>query len=175
MTAVTVRSNFGAKEKKVYHCFHFSPSIWYEMMGPDAMILVFWMLSFQPAVSLSSFMLIKRPFSSSLLSAFRVVSTAHLRLLVFLLAILILGCDSPSLAFHMMYSAYKLHNQGDSIQPCCISFPMWNQSIVPCKILTIASWPIYRFFRRQVRWSDISISLRAFHNLSWSIQSKALA
>jgi len=47
----------------------FSPCIWHELMGQDAMILVFWMLSFKPAFSLSSFTLIKRLFSfSSLLS-----------------------------------------------------------------------------------------------------------
>ena len=39
-------------------------------MGPDAMILVFWMLSFKPAFSLSSFtFIIKRLFSSSLFPA----------------------------------------------------------------------------------------------------------
>ena len=43
-----------------------------------------------------------------------------------------------------------------------ISFPVWNQSIVPCPVLTIASWPQYRFLRRQVRWSGILISLRIF-------------
>ena len=48
-------------------------------MGLDAMILVFWMLSFKPAFSLSSFKLIKRLFSSSLLSAIRVVSYVYLR------------------------------------------------------------------------------------------------
>ena len=35
-----------------------SPSIYHEVMGPDAMILVFWMLSFKPTFSLSSFTLI---------------------------------------------------------------------------------------------------------------------
>ena len=44
----------------------FSPSICHEVMGLDAMILVFWMLSFKPAFSLSAFTLIKRPFSSSI-------------------------------------------------------------------------------------------------------------
>ena len=36
-----------------------SPSIFHEVMGPDAMILVFWMLSFKPIFSLSSFTFIK--------------------------------------------------------------------------------------------------------------------
>ena len=64
-----------------------SPSICHEVMGLDAMILVFWMLSFKPTFSLSSFTFIKRLFSSSLLSAIRLVSSAYLRLLIFLPAI----------------------------------------------------------------------------------------
>ena len=56
-----------------------SPSICHEVMGPDAMILVFWMLSFKPTFSLSSFTFIKRLFSSSSLSAMRLVSSAYLR------------------------------------------------------------------------------------------------
>ena len=55
------------------------------------------------------------------------------------------------------------------------SFPYWNQSVVLCPVLTVASWPAYRFLRRQVRWFDIPISLRIFHSLLWSTQSKALA
>ena len=84
--------------------FTFSPSIFHEVMEPDAMILVFWMLSFKPAVSLSSFTLIKKLFSSSSLSAIRVVPSAYLRL-SFLLEILIPTYESSSPAFHMMYSA----------------------------------------------------------------------
>ena len=53
-----------------------SPSIYHEMMGLDAMILVFLMLSFKPPFSLSSFTFIKRLFTSSLLSAIVVVSSA---------------------------------------------------------------------------------------------------
>ena len=106
-----------------------SPSICHEVMGPDAMILVFWMLSFKPPFLLSSFTFIKRPISSSLLSSIRVVSSAYLRLLIFLLAILIPACASSSLVFHMMYSAYKLNKQDDSIQPWCTPFTIWNQFI----------------------------------------------
>ena len=64
-----------------------SPSICHEVMGPDAMIFVFWMLSFKPTFSVSSFTFIKRLFSSSSFSAIRVVSSAYLRLLIPLLAI----------------------------------------------------------------------------------------
>ena len=66
-----------------------SPSIHHEVMGPDVMILVFWMLSSKPTFSFSSFTFLKRLFSSSSISAIRVVSSAYLRLLIFLLAILI--------------------------------------------------------------------------------------
>ena len=95
-------------------------------MGPDALILIFWMLSFKSASSLSSFTFIKRLYSSSSLSAIRVVSSAYLRLLIFFSAILILACASSSLAFHMMYSAYKFNKQGDNFQPWHIPFPIWN-------------------------------------------------
>ena len=131
-------------------------------MGLDSMILVFLMLSFKPAFSLSSFAFIKRLCSSSSLSGIRVVSSAYLRLLIFLWAILIPACASSSLAFHVLYSAYKLNKQGDNIQPWCTPFPIWNQSVVPCLIPTVASWPAYRFLRRLVRWSGIPISVRIF-------------
>ena len=62
----------------------------------------------------------------------------------------------------MMYSAYKLNKQGENIQPWRTPFPIWNQSIVPYLVLTVASWSAYRFLRRQVRWSGIHISLRIF-------------
>ena len=68
----------------------------------------------------------------------------------------------------MMYSAQKLNKQGDNIQPWRNPFPIWNQSVVPCPVLTIASWPAYRFLKRQVRWSGIPISFRIFHSLLWS-------
>ena len=125
-------------------------------MGPDATILVFWMLCFKPAFSLSSFTLIKSLFSSSSLFAIRVVSSAYLRLSVFLPAILIPACVSSSPAFLMMYSAYKLNKQGDNMQPWRTPFPIWNQSVVPCPVLTDPSWPAYRFLKRQVRCSGIS-------------------
>ena len=112
---------------------------------------------------------------SSSLSAIRVVSSAYLRLLIFLPAVLILACASSSPAFLMIYSAYKLNKQGYNVQPWCTPFPIWDQSVVPCPVLTVAYWPAYRFLRRQVRWSGIPISFRIFHSLLWSTQSKALA
>jgi len=73
-----------------------------------------------------------------------------------------------------MYSAYKLNNQGDNIQPWYTPFPIWNQSVVPCPVLTVAFWPACRFLRRQVKWSGISISWRIFHGLLWSTLVKAM-
>ena len=112
-----------------------SSSICHEVLQPDAVILVFWMLSFKPALLLSSFNFIERLFSSSSLAAIRVVSSAYLKLLIFLPAVLIPACASSYSAFRMMYSAYKVNKQGDSIQHWCTPFPVWNQTIVLCPVL----------------------------------------
>ena len=151
-----------------------SPSISHVVMGPDAVIFIFWMLNFKPTFSLSSFTFIKRLLSSFSLSAIRVVSSAYLRLLIFLPAILIPACASYSPGFLMVYSAYKLNKQDDNIQLWYTPCPIWNQSIVPCPVLLLPDLH-YRFLKRQVRWSGIPISWRIFHSLLWSTQSKASA
>ena len=154
------------KKRKPVTTSTFAPSNWHEVIGQDAIILVFvfffLILSFQPIFSLSSITLIKRLFSSSLFSVIRVILPSYMRLLIFLLVILIPACNSSSLAFHMMFSVYKLNKQDDNIQPCCIPLSILSQSVVPYKVLTVASWPAYRFLRRQVSWSSIPISLRVF-------------
>ena len=111
LAAVTIPSDFGAQEEKICHCFHFVPIYLPWSYGTGCHDRSFWMLSFKPAFSLYSFTLIKRLFSSSLLSAIRVVSPAYLILLSLLLAILIPACESSSLAFCIMYTAYKLIKQ----------------------------------------------------------------
>ena len=123
-----------------------SPSICHEVMRPDAMILVFWILSFKPAFSLPSFTFIKRLFSSSLLSAIRVLSSAYLRLLIFLLTILIPACTSSSLTFHMMYSAYKWNKQDDNMTLFCFSLSTtffclegFNSSLI-YKMASVSTW-----------------------------------
>ena len=131
-------------------------------MGPDAMIQVFGMLSFKTTFSHFSSTFIKRLLSYSWLSARTVVSSAYLRILTYIQAILIPACASSILAFCMMYSVYKLNKQDDNIQPWRTPFPIWNQSVVPCPVLTIFSWRAYTFLRRQVRWSQIPISWRIF-------------
>ena len=115
-----------------------SPSVSHEVMGPDARVFVFWMLSFKPGFSLSSFTFIKKLFSSSSFSAIRVVSSVYQRLLLSLPKILIPAYVSFSSAFCMMYSASKLDRQGDNIQPWHTPFPVSKQSIVPCPVLTVA-------------------------------------
>ena len=60
IAAVTVCNDSGAQESKVCHCFHCFPIYFHEVMGLNAIISIFWMLSFKPAFSLSSFTFIKR-------------------------------------------------------------------------------------------------------------------
>ena len=131
--------------------------------------LIFWMLGYKPAFSLSSFTFIKRLFSSSSLPAIRVVSFAYLRFLIFLLAVLIPACASSSPAFHMMYSAYKLNKQGDNIQPWHTPFPILNQSVVPCLVLTLYS-------QQKQDWeltvAQIMNSLLQSSDLSWRKEGK---
>ena len=86
----------------------------------------------------------------------------------FLPAILTPTCESSSTAFPMMYTAHNLNNQVDNIQLWHTSFPILNQPIVLCPVVTVASWPVYRFLRSKVRWSGIPISLRIFHSLFYS-------
>ena len=129
--------------------FTVSPSICHEVMGPDAMILVFWMLSFKPTFSLSSFTFIRRLSSSSSLSAIRVLSSAYHSSHICISGVICIdishgnldsACASSSPAFLMMYSAYTLNKQGDSIQPWRTPFPVWNQYVVPCPVLLIFDW-----------------------------------
>ena len=115
----------------------FSPSFCHEIMGLDAMILIFWMLNFKPTFSLSSFTFIKRLFNS-LLSAKGWCHLCIWSYWYFLPAILIPPCASSSPAFHMIYSAYKLNKQGDNAQTWHTPFPIWNQFVVPRLVLTVA-------------------------------------
>ena len=94
MADVTIHSAFGAQENKVSHCFPiYLP--WSD--GTVHQDLTFWMLRFKWALSLSSFTFIKKLFSSSSLSAIRVVSSAYLRWLIFLPAIFFFFCLLPVL------------------------------------------------------------------------------
>ena len=121
-----------------FHCFLiYLP--WSD--GTGGRDLSFWVLSLKSDFSLSSFTFIKRLFSSSSLSAIRIISFVYLRLFIFLPAIMIPACASSSLAFCRMCSTYKLNNQSDNIQSWHTPFPIWTQSIVPFPVLTVVSWP----------------------------------
>ena len=62
----------------------------------------------------------------------------------------------------MIYFAYNLNKHGDNIQPWRTPFSLWNKPVIPCPVLTLLSWPAYRFTRSQVMWSGIPISWRIF-------------
>ena len=87
MAAFIVQSGSGAQEKKICHCFCFSPIYFPWSDGTGCHDLSFLNVEFQASFWLSSFTLIKRLFCSFSLSAIRVVSSTYLRLLVFLLEI----------------------------------------------------------------------------------------
>ena len=78
----------------------------------------------------------------------------NLRLRIFLLAVLTPACASSNPVFLMRYSAYKLNKQGDNIQPSHTPYPIWNQSVVPCPVLVVASWPAYKISQEagKVEW-----------------------
>ena len=48
------------------------------------------------------------------------------------------ACDSCSPAFCMLHSAYELSKLGDNVQPDPTHFSVWNQSVVPSPVLTVA-------------------------------------
>ena len=113
-----------------------SPSICYEVMGLNAMILVFWMLNFKPvfftllSFTLLSLTFIKRLFSSSLLSAIRVVSSVYLRLLMFLLAILMSSCAS-SRGDMCSEQRQKLFNWFNWHQSLSFSYQLLSSKLLP--------------------------------------------
>ena len=142
-------------------------------MGSDAMILVFgcWSLSQLFTLLFHSH---QRLISSSSLSAIRVISSVYTSEVVDISPGKLdssLWLTQPSISHDAL--CMKLNKQGDNIQPWCTPVPICKQSVVPCPILTVASWPEYRFLKRQIRWSGIPISFRIFHSLLWSTQSKA--
>ena len=132
------------KKRKSITVSNFSPSICHGVVTLDAMIFVFLILSFKLPFSLSSFTLIKR---GSLVP----LHFLPLKCIIYISEvvdispeILIPARNSFSLAFHMMDSVYNLNKQGDNKQPCHAPFSILNKSVVPYKILTVASWPADR-------------------------------
>ena len=115
------------------------------------MIVVFWMLSFKPNFSLSSFTFIRRLFSSYLLSAIRMVSSAYL----IFIDISPNNLDS-SLFFiqpGLSHDVLCIYVKEAEWQHTALMYSFPNLEPVCCSMLFHASWPSYRFLRRQVRWS----------------------
>ena len=118
-------------------------SIFREVMGQDAMILVFkcWVLS---QLFPSPLWLLSR--GSLVPLHFLPLEWYHLHnwgCWCFLWQSWFQPVNHPTPACHMMYCAYKLNKQGDSVQPCWTPFPIWNQSVVLCPVLTVASWTTF--------------------------------
>ena len=67
------------------------------------------------------------------------MSSAYLRLLIFLPAILIPVCASSSLAFLMVHSAYKLNKQGDNIHPDTLFSGFKFTAPLLCPVALVAS------------------------------------
>ena len=161
MAAVTIQSDFWAQENKAcHHSFHCFPSICHEVMGPDIMILAFWMLSFKSAFSLSSLIFIKRLFSYSLFSAIR---ACHLHIWGFLY---FPGMSWFKIVLHpVQYLHHTLHIvKKASWQYRTLRYSFPNFGPIDCFISgSVSHWPAYRFLRSQVRWSGIPISWRILH------------
>ena len=163
MAAVTWNSAFfgtlRAQENKVHHCFHSFPIYLPWSGGTGSLYFECWVLSqlFHSPLSPSRGSLVPLHFPLSGWCPLHIWGYWYFSQQSW-------ASDSSSLVFLMMYSAYKLNKQGDNIQPWVTPFLIWNQSVVPCPVLTVASWHAYRFHRRQVTWSGIPISLRIFHS-----------
>ena len=158
MAIIIICSDFGVQENKICHYFHFAISMSHEVMGLDAMILFFFF--FFECSFLSQ--LFHSPLSPSLRGSlvplsFLPLGWYHLHIWSYWYFSWQPGFQ-PELrpAWHFIWC--KLNKQGDNIQPWCTPFPIWNQSIVPCQVQTVAFGPTYRFHKRQVRWSGIPVS-----------------
>ena len=111
-----------------------SPSIFHEVMEPDAMIIVFWMLSFKPTFLLSSFTFIKRLFSSSSLSA---IEWCHLHICCCCYVASVLSASvqphrwQSTRLFHPWYSPNKNTGVGCHFLLCYFSRQSWFQLVLP--------------------------------------------
>ena len=155
MAAITLCSDFGAPKNKTWHCFHiYLP--WSDRTRCHDLSF----LNVKPAFSLSSFTFIERLFSSLSTIKGGVICISEV------IDISPSNLDS-SLCFIQPSVSHDVLCRVNDIRPWRTPFPIWNQS-VPCPVLTVASWPAYRFLKRQIRWSGIPISFRIFHSLLWS-------
>ena len=163
MAEVTICSDFGNQENSL-SLFPFFPYL-LSSNGTGCHDLHLLNVKFKPPFSLSSFTFFKilfLPFSiSSSLSATRIVLSAYMRLLIFLLTILTTAWASSCLAFLIMYSAYKFNKQGDNMQPWHTPFSIWNQSVVPC-----LNWPLS--WQLLYQWWSLTMPLGVHDICIWN-------
>ena len=140
--------SFRAQENKICHSFYFCPVCFPWSNGTGCHDLHFfscWILSQPLHYPLS-------PLSRGSLVPVHFLPLEWITCISEVVAIFpssLDSCDSGTSALCMMYSAQKLNKHCDNIQPWHTPFAILNQSIVPCLVLTVASWPAYRFLRRQ--------------------------
>ena len=100
IAAITICSDFGVQDNKICHCFQCFTLNLPEVMRKDAMIFIFKKyFEFQASFFSLFFTFFKRLFRFSSHSAIRVLASAYLMLLIFLLEILTPACDSSSPPF----------------------------------------------------------------------------
>ena len=171
MEAVTIQSDFESKKIKSATVSIFSRIYLPWSDRTSVMIFVFECRVFHSLLSPSS--------RSSLVPLWflplRVVSSAYLRLLILLLAVLIPACDSSSPACPVIYPAYKLNNKGWQYAALTYSFP--NLELVHCSMsgsncCFLTCIQISQEAGKVVWYSNI---FKNFLYLLWSTQSKALA
>ena len=167
-SCLTLCSDCKPKKRKFVTGSIFSPSICPEVMGPDAMILAFWTLSFKPAFSLSFYTSSR---GSLVPLHFRSLEWYHLHIWgswYFSWQSWFQVVIHP--AFLMMYSPCKLNKQGDNTYLWCTPFPIFEPVHFSMSSSNSCFLTCIQFLRRQVRWSGIPISLRIFHSLLWPTQ-----
>ena len=171
MAEVTICSDFGTPQNKICHCFHFFPLYFPWSDGTSC--------HDQHFLNIVSSQLFQSPLSPS--SKDSLVPLHFLSLKRYHLHIW--GCWYFSwhswfqLVIHpAWYFAWCILHRSEISRVTVYSLLVLLSQfswVVPWLILTVASWPEYRFLRKQVRWSGIPISLRIFHSLLLSTESKS--
>ena len=153
MDSVTVFSDFGVQENKIYHCFHFSLIYLPWNDGSGCHDLHFLMLNFKPAFSLFSFTLIKSFFSSSSLVAIWSGINCISEVVDFSLSNLdsSLWFIQPSISHDVLWIKVKYAEWW--YIALTYFFPNFEPVFCSRSVLTVASWPAYKFLRRQVKCS----------------------
>ena len=168
MGAVTICSDFRAPQNNL--SVFVSLSICHEVMGLVAMILVFWMLSFKPVFSLSSFTFIKILFSSSLLSAISAVSSAYLSLLIFLLASWFQLVLHPAWHFTWFVLCIYVKWAGCQYTALAFSFPIFKpvyRSMLCSNCCFLTCIQIFQEADKVVWYFHL---FKVFHSLLWSTE-----